>query len=252
MSELVIGPSTGWMYAAGINSLAAQEGILDKAGANAVEFCLGTGLAECDERVASVFAGGRCFARVSHWPHKSLHLPDYNQSMGIVFQAEMAERIARIQNMQLMVIHPLKINGEYPVGYFLQLACVLGVGLAIENMDKNKPSGFSPHELVGLSTSCNLLFVLDVQHAYERDPSMSYARELLSALRHKLAYLHVSGESENSNHSLLCRASNTNAVVRFLCELFSVVNVPIVLEGEYQSAEDIAEEIAFLKKELGC
>lgn len=263
--QLFIGPSTGWLYAIGVNSLVQQRTVLENAGASAVEFCMGGTLDRSDVRVNSLLGGdelGLTKDRKSY--RKSLHLPDYQPSVDSKSQARAAREIAVKQAALTMVIHPLKYEDEYPIAYYEQLNAEdwrgVRIRLAIENMDKNKPDGFLLPELEHLVKSHDLAFVLDVQHAFEHDGSMAYARDLFDTLRDHLIHLHVSGETEDNNHCLLHRAKNTNAIVKFLGEIFSEVfsdeisaskNLPIILEGEYQNANDLRAEIEFITRELG-
>lgn len=255
-----IGPSTGWLYAIGVNSLVQQRTISEDAGANAVEFCIGTSLEPTDVRVASMLEEkSQPFVTTTGsvaWHYRSLHLPDYKPDVKPATQAEMARKIAVSQVASTMLIHPLKIEGEYPIGYYDQLSSQgrgSGIRFAIENMDKNKPNGFLLRELKKLVETCDLAFVLDVQHAYEHDSSMQYAQDLFHAMRGRISHLHVSGETQDNNHCLLHRARNAKPLVEFLGEIFASLGdqpCPIILEGQYQTANDIAEEIAFIRKEV--
>lgn len=211
---------------------------------------MGASLELTDVRVASMLdAKDQPFANQYY---RSLHLPDYRPDAESAMQAEMARRIVASQATSTMLIHPLKVGGAYPVGFYERLNEAHWC-LAIENMDKNKPDGFLLPELEKLVQYCDLKFVLDVQHAFEHDNSMQYARDLFSVMRGRLVHLHVSGEAEGNNHCLLHRARNVKPLVEFLGEIFASLgdqSCPIILEGQYQTASDIAEEIAFIHKEV--
>jgi uncharacterized protein (UPF0276 family) len=144
----------------------------------------------------------------------------------------------------------LKVNGNYPVESYGKMVAA-GVPLAIENMDVGKDSGFDLFELarILLKTGCKI--VLDAQHAYEQDHHMFYAKDLLDMFERHLAHLHVSGETETNNHSLVHKAKNAKKIVEFVGKVLSVKRVPIILEGEYGTSEDIRLEIEFLTSELG-
>jgi hypothetical protein len=242
------------LYAIDVNSLRQQKVSMETSGANAVEFCIGASLEPTDIRVASMLEAEDHPFAAQHY--RSLHLPDYKPDVESATQAEMARRIAISQDASTMLIHPLKVEGEYPIGYYDQLSSQgrsSGVRFAIENMDKNKPNGFLLPELEKLVRVCDLVFVLDVQHAYEHDSSMQYAQDLFHAMRGRISHLHVSGETEDNNHCLLHRARNAKALVDFLGNMFGALGdqpCPIILEGQYQTADDIAEEIAFIRSEL--
>ena len=258
MARLIIGPSTGWLYAQGINSLADQKAILIKAGVNAVEFCIGVGLKNTDVRIASMLTGEAiCFTgrhranSEEFWDYRSVHLPDYSPTVELWAQVDMVARMTLKQAVHTALIHPLKIDNKYPAAYYDRLVSRNGCRIAIENMDKRKSDGFLLPELANLLLSHELRFVLDVQHAFEHDSSMSYAWDLFQAFGSRLVHLHVSGESDINNHCLVCRAKNARQIIEFLGRLFSKTNVPIILEGEYKTFEDLQKEIGFIKKELG-
>lgn len=248
---LIIGLSTGWLHAAGKSSTAIQKAFVFSSRANAIELCLGDSLLAGDPRVYCLLNGDDISG--CHWlPYRSLHLPDYNPNESREAQAKMAAKITERHLVNVAVIHPLKCKSEggYPLDYYADLKD-MGVCLAIENMDKNKPSGFRIQELARLVEFADLGFVLDLQHAYEHDSSMSYAQDLFCAMKSRLVHLHVSGQSAGQNHSLVCRSENASAIAAFLGRIFSEMRVPIILEGEYRVPEDIEEEIAFFERELG-
>jgi hypothetical protein len=98
------------------------------------------------------------------------------------------------------VMHPTKDrDGMYPLGYY-RLFVQAGIPITFENMDasSNQKGGVNIAELVQLTNEISPRFVLDVQHAYEHDESMSYADDLLQSLQSCLVHLHVSGQSEKT------------------------------------------------------
>jgi hypothetical protein len=153
----------------------------------------------------------------------------------VLSQVRAAIEIAKKQAISTMLIHPLKYRGEYPAGYYEQLNSLAWGGpcirLAIENMDKNKPDGFLLPEL---------------EHLVK-----SYAKDLFGAVKNSLTHLHVSGEAVGSNHCLLHRARNSAKIVEFLGWIFSILKIPIILEGEYENTDDLKAEIEFITREAG-
>lgn len=244
--SLIVGPSTGWLYAKGVSSLARQQAIIHASGANAVEFHLRDNLDDNNLRVKSLANGE--FS--DHVLYRSMHLPDHKDNTKDVVQAITAIEIAAKQNVSVLLVHPIKHGRTYPTRYFEMLSSS-SIRLAIENMDKRKSSGVKIKDLVRLVESCGLGFVLDLQHAYEHDSTMAYASELLDALLHHIVHVHVSGETDKSIHSLVYKASNARAIIDFLALMFTKIKTPIILEGEYETAEDLKQEILFIKKELG-
>ncbi|MEA3272584.1 MAG: hypothetical protein U9P90_02850 [Patescibacteria group bacterium] len=200
--DMRIGPSTRWMYASGLYLLNEQEKILRAVKTSSVEIILD---AWEGARINSL-RNGKAFD-VAGLSYRSLHLP------GLVYTLETKDHVATARQlvdshrMDTVLIHPTKVNGDYPVDFYEELVSN-GVPLAIENMDKNKDSGFDINELEGLVKSIDLGFVLDVQHAYEHDITMQYANDLFEVSIHHLLHLHVSGETANSNHSLVHKSRN--------------------------------------------
>jgi hypothetical protein len=244
--RLVIGPSTGWLYANNIFLLAEQEEFLKKTPANAVETCLSNQREENEKRVSSLIEGETFDSHT--FVFRSLHLPDVN-GLEPKLQLAVAKKVTICSGAVAAVIHPMKIKGEYPVKYYEEMIS-FGVPLAIENMDKTKESGFDQTELEKLIASIGCKFVLDVQHAYEHDHEMKYASDLLASMESQLSHLHVSGEIEGNAHSLVHKAANAKAIIEFVGRVLSIKNVPLILEGEYGTFGDVREEIQFLTEEL--
>lgn len=239
MKELIIaiGPSNGWLYANRIFSLKQQGKFLRKAGATAVEFC-GTDTGGRRESLLSS-------EEIGKFQHVSLHLSDYNESKALIHQVSIVEEIVKRREPVSCLIHPLDVPPKY-----LEALIARHIPVSIENMDKNKKSGYLLKELENLLTDFGLGFVFDVQHAFEHDPAMEYAFDLFQMARDKLVYFHVSGETENNNHALVCQSTNRKTIVNFLSRVFSKMPASIILEGEYKRFYELKEEIEFLKQEL--
>ena len=79
---------------------------------------------------------------------------------------------------------------------------------------------------------------------------MKYANDLYEGLEDRLSHLHVSGESQESNHCLLHRSSNSDAILGFLETVLARKSVSLILEGEYKTVDDLSAEISFLRKNL--
>jgi len=234
---IVIGPSNGWLYAKDIFSLREQEKFFKKTGANAIELCGSKDSRRVDSLLSSEEFGGFC--------HISLHLSDYDKSESLHEQVSLIEKIFKRRKPRYCLIHPLGV----PQRYWEALAAK-NIPIVIENMDKNKNSGHDLKELEGLLQDFEVGFVLDVQHAFEHDSTMKYAFDLFQMARSKLVYFHVSGETENNIHALVQQSRNCDTIVSFLGTVFYEIQVPIILEGEYTTPEEVDQEINFLKSEL--
>src|SRR4030042_3787158 len=129
---LIIGPSTGWLYARKIFSLFEQESILKTTNANCVEVCLETWDSN-DKRILSLKTGETFDAQT--FRYLSLHLPD-NDGQEPECQAAMAQELVTHCKANIALIHPLKVKGEYPLELYERMISV-GVPLAVENMDSD-------------------------------------------------------------------------------------------------------------------
>ena len=181
---------------------------------------------------------------------RSLHLPTYQNNADYKDCLTISQAIMAKHGISTALTHPLYVSQQdYAYDFFEQMVAG-GIPLAIENMDKQTNGGFKLVELETLINKYNLNFVLDVQHAYEHDPSMSYALDLFKAFGHKITHCHVSGETKDNPHALLYQAKNTKAIINFLATILDEKNVPLILEGKYTNSKELKTEISFIKKEL--
>jgi hypothetical protein len=235
---LVVGPSNGWLFAKKIFDPAEHKKFLNEAGANAAELVMG--LNE-PQRQESMLSGDPTGLIVT-----SVHLDGYYADIPKEKQISLAKTICDRHRALAAVAHPVDI----PEFFFDDLITV-GVPVAIENMDKAKTSGYDPEELWNLMEKHSLVFVEDVQHAYEHGADMRLAWDLFWMGRNRLRYLHVSGQNSADIHALVYKADNRKTVIEFVGKVLSQIQVPIILEGKYDSVEELKTEISFLKKELG-
>lgn len=253
MAKLNIGVSNGPLFCVfGQYDLGKQISSLCTLGIKVLEVNLFRewGSEETKKRIQSVLETGKImFYNLAYF---SLHAPDFSLDSP-ENQIKILKEIMRMHKFESVVIHPLKIGGFYPERYYQDMV-LAGIPLAIENMDITKNSGFSVTDLARLIKSYKLRFVLDVQHAFERDHTMQYAKDLFSALAGNLFHLHVSGQTKDNVHSLVCKAENAKAIIEFLgwikAQEKEFLPPPIILEGRYETYDEIAEEIRFLEKEL--
>lgn len=234
--SVLIGPSTGWLYAIGIYSPAEQENIIRQTEANILEIC--TSIDE--KRIEPLFK-----EKFGQFKYKSLHW-GYESSMQVYKQLAIAKKLIKEQDVQIALIHPDGV----PKDYYIK-ALVNDIPLAVENMDKNKKNGFKLTELEQLIKNFKINFVLDVQHAYEHDREMKYAENLFDIVKDTLVHLHVSGEIEDNCHALVHKSNNSSKIINFIGKILSEKNVPIILEGEYKNSAELNTEIIFLTLELG-
>ncbi|MBR9706131.1 hypothetical protein GOV14_03795 [Candidatus Pacearchaeota archaeon] len=98
----------------------------------------------------------------------------------------------------------------------------------LENMDKRKKRGIQPEEFEKWNKDYGFGYVLDLQHVYEHDPSMSLTNEFLDVMGDRLAHMHVSGENSEYIHVPVYLADNKQAIEKVLKLDFKV---PKILEG---------------------
>ncbi|MFA5856383.1 MAG: hypothetical protein WC867_03430 [Candidatus Pacearchaeota archaeon] len=138
-----------------------------------------------------------------------------------------------------IVIHPHKIK-DYSV---LEKS---GLPILIENMSlkicyKSEPKFFND-----IKRKFGFNFVLDIQHAYDDDPSMNLARELKDAMGDRLAELHISGNSPTNAHFPTYKSHNREIISSFISEC---KGIPRILEGydRKSGSKDLPEEYSFIK-----
>lgn len=116
---------------------------------------------------------------------------------------------------------------------------------SVENLDSRTSTGKVRKQLrqhIG-----EFGFTLDVQHAYEHDPTFEFGLDLLEQYGNHLTHLHVSGGSESKKHELVHKAENRGAISEFIlaaCRRYP--NLNLVIEGEYTSVRDIEREVDWL------
>jgi hypothetical protein len=234
--QLIIGASNGWLYAAGMFSLEKQENIFKNAGAEAVEFNYNWD----KERFNALTA-----KKSDHYKYKALHLPKFTDEHTVEELIKQGKEIMQIQQTTTLVLHPTGLSeSDY------EKLASSNLPIAIENMDSAIDEGHDLEELKKLIEKYDFDFMLDVQHAYEHDHSMKYAEELFTTFKHKIKQLHISGETPTNIHELVHKADNREAIIDFTKKILSEKNIPIIIEGEYHSEEELKKEIEFLREEL--
>jgi hypothetical protein len=233
---LVIGPSLGYMFMHGVYDLRKHGEFLREAGTNAAELVMYFK----EEQRQNAMLEEKIYA-----DFVSIHLEDFSPEISLIRQVFMAKQIFDFQQARVGVLHTVGVKE-----FYLEALTEIGITVAIENMDKAKSSGHKKWELEYLLKKFNLKFVLDIQHAYEHDDSMQYAWDIFQMARDNISHLHVSGQSKGSPHTLVHRADNRDAIIRFLGSVLYSKKVPIILEGLYRFPSEIKQEIEFIKREL--
>jgi hypothetical protein len=251
--EIIIGPSNGYFYftfSPPVKSWTEQGKLIYLAGGNCLEFALGREqLSVNHERMLALInspAGSAGFQP----RYFSVHLPLYNNcgSSDLIFSS--LEKINKFKPIDCVTMHP---SLDCPEEFFAA-ASEKAIPLALENIDK--PSGlacslgYQVEELSELIERFDLGFIFDIQHAYEHDPSMNYARKLFFALQDRIRHYHLSGQNPADCHSLVQKANNREAVLKFIRWAYQQKRAPIILEGTFSDAEELKREISLVKRKL--
>lgn len=199
----MIGVTTGWLNEIGITNLQTQIDYINDCNADGIEIVWKD--IQKDQYETANFYNLRI----------SIHLPTKVQNWDLI------NDIQQLTNA-LLVKHPIN-NTE---------------GCAVENMDPSKTYGYKLEELSKYDK-----IVLDIQHLYERDPTMEYGKMLYKELKPKIVELHISGEHK---HELLYHAPNKTILTNFLKQTDK--NIPWIIEGRYTNKEELRKEIKFLKE----
>lgn len=117
----------------------------------------------------------------------------------------------------------------------------------LENMDRAKNGQYAaPEQLQEIMRKYDFSFVLDLQHAYEHDPSMELARRFLVTMGDRIKELHVSGEAPSKRHWPVHLAENREAI----SQLLKITrHIPWIFEGLLvDNIADVAtEELHYLR-----
>lgn len=241
-----IGFSTGILSKRGIP---LNEGIEEflSAGADAIELSFGTPHELDAFRLKDIEGAVRSFRYVSiHAPWKDLPYPYCASDDDEGILSGVFSKLRRLtENLPIrgIVVHPDGVDD------FKSLDAAQ-LPLAIENMDKRKKYGTTLDYFKMLQERFRFGFVLDVQHAYEHDPSMQLAVGLAEIMGKRLQHMHVSGSTQGSNHSPLYSSDNREAISRFL-KLDTCKGLPMILEGipspQGGLYHPLKEELEFVK-----
>ena len=138
-----------------------------------------------------------------------------------------------------LVLHPDTIDD-------FEILKQSGLPFLLENMDRRKAYGTHPEHFKELKRKCNFGFVLDVEHAYEHDPSMKLAKEFVEVMGDRLKHLHVSGCSESAGHVPTYSAINKKEITKILKLKLAV---PIILEGALieDASNSITKELEYVR-----
>ncbi|MGM5488666.1 MAG: hypothetical protein ACQESG_06975 [Nanobdellota archaeon] len=221
-----IAVSTGWLFARGVNCLMEHQKVCRDANADGMEIHL------CQTRRELFF---KQYKHIPAFKHMTVHLSPIQNEQDLADSKRALE-------MAQCVIHTTHRTME-----FLEELPNFD-RLCIENLDKKNTQATSIVELSEiLDKFPSLGLTLDIQHAFEHDKTLAYGKQLVDLFLPRIRNLHVSGENEKTIHSLVKDSSNQNAIIELMRYVLDRKDLPIVLEGEFSTVQDLKEEIAFIR-----
>ncbi len=229
-----IGFTTGSLYRSNI-SFDERIKLYHSLGADAIELSFVTPKDLLDYHLSE-----QAIKDIKKYAAVSIHAPSgevrYGQNIETKIIIEKLRFLCDKLTVEGLVLHPDTIDN-------FEILEQSELPFLLENMDRRKSFGTHPNQFLELKRKYNFGFVLDLEHAYEHDPSMRLAREFIEVMGDRLKHMHVSGYNESENHVLTYSAVNKEAIT----EILKIgLNVPKILEGIL--LEDIQDSI---KKELG-
>lgn len=123
---------------------------------------------------------------------------------------------------------------------------------AFENMDTRKKSHTTVAEMKELLEKKDARMVLDIQHTYEHDPSMSLADDFLASLKDRIIHIHISGCCEVTHecgpHGMMHLQDQS------IIAQHTPSDIPLIIEsvipGDVDFLQVMQDEIDFIKKHI--
>lgn len=232
-----IGFSTGSLHRSKI-SFEERIKLYHSLGADAIELGFAT-----PDKLLDCQLSKQTIADISKFEFVSVHAPwkevKYDNSLATQKIIEKLRSLSKQISIEGFVVHPDTIDN-------FEILDQSDLPFLLENMDKRKSYGTTPEQFRDLKRKYNFGFVLDIQHAYEHDPSMQLGKELVDIMGDKLKHMHVSGHNEQEIHVPTYSAVNKEAIT----ELLKLdIDVPKILEGILlEDVENsIKNELAYVK-----
>jgi hypothetical protein len=242
----IAGLSTGCLYKQQLSLTRVLE-LYSNAGANAVEICL------AERKDVENFAHKGledCLGMLSRFKYVSLHAPFKGSAYVHSFDETMdyLSDICSKTKIGGIVLHPTEMAEFKPAEArdFSRLERY-NLPFLIENMDKNKEFGKDAKYFERLMRQCSFGFVLDIFHAYENDPSMRRAQEMLAVMEGRIAEIHMSGVQDRLRHRPAYSSDNSRQISEFLekCPFVPIISEGLVAEKNFFSP--LMREMRFLE-----
>lgn len=201
--------------------------------------CVELGLVE-PSRIQSGWLDRVSAEDVAGFDYVSLHAPTIrygNREESKAVLEKIAGFHATVRRLDLVVVHPNLIED------FSVLAAT-GLPIGLENMDWRKDSMKNPEEFRGIfAEHPDWKLVLDLNHVFTNDRTMSLAREFYRVFGNRIAHHHVSGFV--SLHDPLFKTHQ-----RQIPGAIEKPDVPVIDESG-MAAGELEKELRYLTEVLG-
>lgn len=119
--------------------------------------------------------------------------------------------------------------------------------LAFENLDDKAENKLDALDVVKKSDA---MVTIDIQHLAETRTSAE-SQAIIDELGDRILQFHISGRTEDSRHELVVNADNRGKIVpllEYIATHHEVSEKPWVIEGRYETIEDVQEEVDFIRE----
>ncbi len=229
----MVGFSTGCIFKV-ITTEAERINIIKMSGARAIELNFVKSIDKAAESLKESDLQG--------FDYVSLHAPvikyKYDVESERVINAIRA--INSIRRLDLVVFHPDTVED---FNFFNSID--IPMPIAFENMDNRKASfrwGADLARLLDRFPGAGM--VLDVNHAFTNDPTLSLTKELYRSLGHRIVQVHLSGYA--GYHEALFQTRQAEII-----KSIENPNVPIIIESQFKFREDFDSEMRYVERFLG-
>ncbi|KXK27625.1 MAG: hypothetical protein TR69_WS6001000069 [candidate division WS6 bacterium OLB20] len=178
-------------------------------------------------------------------PYRSLHAPNlkgihYSDNPEAHRVLALIEQMTEVFDLHTVNFHPDVIDD------FSVFSAYPGIPYAFENMDPDKSFGQSVEDMETVFEQMpEAGIVIDLQHCFVNDRSMQLATDLHKHFADRLRHYHVSGYTPELVHAVLCRTQQDSVLDA------AVADVPVVLEGIAEEADDVSAEMAYVTEHMG-
>lgn len=118
--------------------------------------------------------------------------------------------------------------------------------LAFENLDREAENS---KEALKAVKKTDAMVTIDLQHLAETRTSAE-AQAVIDELESRILQFHISGRTDEARHELVVNADNRGTLVpllEYIATHHEVDDVPWVIEGRYETVDDLEEELTFLE-----